>query len=143
MDQETPNPLPFSETAHTTLADVTETRQILADLLLPELARPITSVSYNPWITKRRDDRQEYEAELIGGNLNDYSIAALYLFTEPLPTELKMVTEPRPTELKMVTPKRIIFQTQAKDQGWATFGGEAHWVNKVAAATIEIEYDFL
>ncbi|KAJ4172033.1 hypothetical protein NW754_007631 [Fusarium falciforme] len=119
MAQETPNPLPFSETTHTTLAAAIEARQLLADQLLPELARPITSLSYNPWIAKRRDDKQEYEAEpQVWGFIHDYSVAAAYLFTEPIPTGLKMVT-----------PKRIIFQTRAADQGWATFGGEGTFEN--------------
>ncbi|RSL76625.1 hypothetical protein CEP51_009797 [Fusarium floridanum] len=119
MAQEAPNPLPFSESTHTTLAAATQTRQLLADQLLPELARPITSFSYNPWITKRRDDMQEYEAEaMVWGDLQDYSTAALYLHTEPMPTGLKMFTA-----------KRIIFQTRAADQGWATFGGEGTFEN--------------
>ncbi|RSM19546.1 hypothetical protein CDV31_001706 [Fusarium ambrosium] len=119
MAQETPNPLPFCEPAHTTLAAATETRQVLADQLLPELARPITSFSYNPWIAKRRDDKQEYEAEaMVWGDLQDYSTAALYLYTEPMPMGLKMFTA-----------KRIIFQTRAADQGWATFGGEGTFEN--------------
>ncbi|RSL40773.1 hypothetical protein CEP54_016028 [Fusarium duplospermum] len=119
MAQETSNPLPFYEPTHTTLAAATETRQLLADQLLPELARPITSLSYNPWITKRRDDKQEYEAEaIVWGGLHDYSTAALYLHTEPMPTGLKMFTA-----------KRIIFQTRAADQGWATFGGDGTFEN--------------
>ncbi|UPK95211.1 hypothetical protein LCI18_006146 [Fusarium solani-melongenae] len=119
MAQETLNPLPFSETTHTTLAAAIEARQLLADQLLPELARPITSLSYNPWIANRRDDKQEYEAKpQVGGIIHDYSVAAAYLFTEPIPSELKMVTA-----------KRIIFQTRAADQGWATFGGEGTFEN--------------
>lgn len=113
MAQKMPNRLPFSETAHPTLADAIETRKLLAHQLLPELARPIASLSYNPWITTRRDDKKEYEAEPEVGFTHDYSVAAVYLFTEPIPTGLKMIT-----------PKRIIFQVRAADQGWATFGGE-------------------
>ncbi|EEU35566.1 uncharacterized protein NECHADRAFT_86792 [Fusarium vanettenii 77-13-4] len=118
MSEEAPNPLPFSETTHTTLAAAIEARQLLADQLLPELARPITSLSYNPWIAKRRDDKQEYETDSEGGFIHEYSVGAIYLFTEPIPTGLKMVT-----------PKRIIFQTRAADQGWATFGGEGTFEN--------------
>lgn len=118
MDQETPNLLPFSQTTRITLAAAAETRQLLAKRLLPELAGPIASFSYNPWIATRRDDGQEYGARSSEWSNDDYSVAALYLFTEPLPKELKIVNA-----------RRIIFQTRAADQGWATFGGEGTFEN--------------
>ncbi|KAJ3538404.1 hypothetical protein NM208_g5919 [Fusarium decemcellulare] len=110
------NLLPYSQTSHPTLAAARETRQILAHALLPELARPI---AYKPWLVKRRDDEQEHRAGFSRQGTGDsYSIAALYLSTERIPTGLTMVA-----------PQRIIFQTRAADQGWATFGGDGTFDN--------------
>ncbi|KAF5668245.1 ubiquitin ligase [Fusarium denticulatum] len=123
MSQESIDLLPFSQPFHPTLAASRETREDLARLLLPELARPIISLVYNPWLATRRDDRQDYRAQALDHGFDDeHSIAAWYLSTEPIP-------EPTTEGLSMVTPQRIVFQTRAADQGWATFGGDGTFEN--------------
>jgi hypothetical protein len=123
MSQESIDLLPFSQSSHPTLAAAREARQVLADLLLPELARPITTISYNPWLAARRDDRHDYRAQALNHGFDDeHSIAAWFLSTEPIP-------EPTTERLSTITHQRIVFQTRAADQGWATFGGDGTFEN--------------
>lgn len=111
--------LPYSESCHTTLAAAVETRDVLAERFLPELARPIMSHGCNPWLANRRDEERQYRTKPTGrGTFNDYSIAGLYLTTEIIPTQMRNII-----------PQRIIFQTQAADQGWADNGGHGTFVN--------------
>ncbi|KAF5632702.1 hypothetical protein F52700_6238 [Fusarium sp. NRRL 52700] len=123
MSQESMDLLPFSQSSHPTLAAANEARQVLAGLLLPELARPITSLVYNPWLVARRDGRHDYRAQALNHGFDDeYSIAAWFLSTGPIP-------KPTTEGLSTITPQRIVFQTRVADQGWADFGGDGTFEN--------------
>lgn len=75
------------------------------------------SFGYNPCLQKRRDDEEEYTTEY-DETEGGYGIAALYLSSQRIPTGLRITT-----------PRRIVFQTRAADQGFASFGGEGTFGN--------------
>ncbi|KAF4449585.1 ubiquitin-protein ligase [Fusarium austroafricanum] len=122
MTQQPDDWLLFSQDSHPSLADSGEAHDVIASFLPPELSRPIISLVYNPWLTARRDEVRDYRAVASTPESNDdYSIAALFLSTGPIPTD--------PQNLKKAIPQRIIFQTRSADQGWATFGGDGTFEN--------------
>ncbi|KAM4055923.1 hypothetical protein HRG_002849 [Hirsutella rhossiliensis] len=118
IDPRSPSVLPYSCTFYPTLNGALSARRLLEHRLPPELAVAVVFLGYSPWLLKRRVEERRY-------NANDFwmpgpraSVAGLYLSTERIPTDIGPVI-----------PQRIIFQTRAADQGWATFGGNGTFDN--------------
>ncbi|OTA83962.1 hypothetical protein M434DRAFT_175952 [Hypoxylon sp. CO27-5] len=120
MDPETLNVLPFRCAFHPTLENAEEVRSILESRVPCEIAIEIVSFGYSPWLAKRRVHEEQYHTELSspGAAETEFSITGLYLSSERIPV----------LEYKAI-PRRIIFQTRAADQGWATFGGHGTFSN--------------
>ncbi|KAI1396217.1 hypothetical protein F4819DRAFT_475940 [Hypoxylon fuscum] len=122
MEPQTPSVLQFSDTFHPSITDAESVIDLLRRKVPFELVIQIFSLGYNPWVAKRRVHEREYRANYNTGddyNSGDgYSVAGLYLSTERIPNDARRVL-----------PQRVIFQTRAADQGWATFGGEGTFEN--------------
>ncbi|KAI1779215.1 hypothetical protein F4818DRAFT_403668 [Hypoxylon cercidicola] len=121
MDHQTQNVLPFSQDIHPTptVADTYKILHILKRKNLPtELALQIISLGYSPWVAKRRVYQNTYHVP--GGLMpsDESNITGLYLSTGRTPGN----------GIRVV-PHRIIFQTNAADQGWADAGGHGTYEN--------------
>ncbi|PHH89926.1 hypothetical protein CDD83_4933 [Cordyceps sp. RAO-2017] len=117
VDSQKSENLPYTSTFHPTPQTAFGVRELLAHRLPPELAIPIVTLGYSPWLVKRRVEEQSYRADDFSSP-SDPSVAGLYLSTEPIPLGIGKVI-----------PQRVIFQTRAADQGWATFGGDGTFHN--------------
>ncbi|XXH02625.1 hypothetical protein Hte_009004 [Hypoxylon texense] len=114
--------LPFSQTFHATATDVDEVRSVLENKNLPpEFALRIVSLTYHPWLAKRRVHEGKYHVSRSSNSkpTSDGShITGLYLSSDPIPDNGRRAD-----------PQRIIFQTRAAGQGRADAGGDGTFQN--------------
>ncbi|KAK2612299.1 hypothetical protein QQS21_001725 [Conoideocrella luteorostrata] len=106
-----PIELPYHVPFHPTVQESRIVRHILEKCVPTEIALLIMHLGYSPWLARRRAEAKEYQSLAPEPN-----IAGIYLST----------TTPIPRGFRS---NRIIFQTRAADQGWATFGGEGTFNN--------------
>lgn len=85
--------------------------------LPPELSLRILSLAgYEPRIVRHRKATMRYTANDFLQPGGDYSVAALYLTTPPLPRSCRRAAW-------------ATIQMRSADQGWASFGGDGTYVN--------------
>lgn len=119
MDYQAHDILPFSQTSYVAPTAADEVLPILREKNLPdEIALEIASLGYSPGLSKRRVRQQVYHVSNYGTPTNQANITGLYLSTNRMPENGWRVG-----------PQRIIFQTRAKDQGWADAGGDGTFEN--------------
>ncbi|KAI0379295.1 hypothetical protein F5Y04DRAFT_260119 [Hypomontagnella monticulosa] len=126
---EQPPILPFTQPSHPTVTDAEKARLLLQDriqptTLPPELAIHIVSLGYNPWLAHRRVHEWQFQAQRHPEDIDSFSVAGLYMSTARIPGG-----GGNKGGTRTVLPQRIIFQTRAADQGWATWGGEGTFGN--------------
>ncbi|KAI2618050.1 hypothetical protein GGS26DRAFT_391730 [Hypomontagnella submonticulosa] len=128
LNEEDRQILPYTQLYHPTILDAERARLLLQTglqptSLPPELAIHIVSLGYNPWGAYRRVCELQFEAGRHpgewDGNGDAFSVAGLYLSTGRIPRGGN----------RTVVPERVVFQTRAADQGWATWGGEGTFGN--------------
>ncbi|XXH00883.1 hypothetical protein Hte_007234 [Hypoxylon texense] len=108
--------LPFSQGARPVESE--EQLSKLETGLRLEAAQNFMWLERTPWLVKRRDSPLEYSTRREHGTAYEPSIAGLYLSSNMIPRNIPGITI-----------QRIIFQTRAADQGWATFGGDGTFEN--------------
>lgn len=109
--------LPYTQPFHQTPQESLEARRALERKVPAELAGLAVDFGYNPWVVKRNDE------------LCKFATQNRRIPTDPSVTGWYLCTDPLPTSYTKIIPQRIIFQTRAADQGWATFGGDGTFEN--------------